>query len=88
MYWVVAPLFKALVDYVESADRVMSTVVRPALWAHEHLFAFTVLLILLTSWITEFLGVHAIFGAFMVGLLISVFCFPYILFIFNFISVR
>ena len=58
------PVVAGLLVYVAS----MVFVVRPLLRRYPLSFASALLLLLISSWITESLGVHALFGAFIAGL--------------------
>jgi Kef-type K+ transport system membrane component KefB len=58
------PMVAGLILYVA----VMVFVVRPVLGRYPIGFASALILLLISSWVTERLGVHALFGAFMAGL--------------------
>lgn len=61
------PLYCHLVHLVECKELSSRS------WKYrEHLFAFTLVCALLSAWITEVLGVHSIFGAFLFGMIIPV----------------
>eukprot|EP01034_Spumella_vulgaris_P021429 gene21429-27459_t len=61
LVFVVRPIFAQIVIYVE---RKHSSVM------NNHLFALTLCLLFLCAWITALVGVHAIFGAFMFGMIV------------------
>jgi len=62
MAWL--PMVAGLILYVA----VMLFVVRPLLRRYPMGFASDLILLLISSWVTDWLGVHALFGAFMAGL--------------------
>jgi Kef-type K+ transport system membrane component KefB/nucleotide-binding universal stress UspA family protein len=61
LFFGVRPLYLRLIDYV---------MIRDSATLNHFLLAFTFLCIFLSSWITELIGVHAIFGSFLFGLII------------------
>ena len=61
LLFLIRPLFEIIVTEVESWNS--------KAWKN-HLFAFTLILCFLCAWITALLGVHAIFGSFLFGLIV------------------
>lgn len=61
MFVIIGPLFHKLVHYIEAQKK--------AKW-DRHLFALTICILFLAAWTTALLGVHAIFGGFIFGLII------------------
>lgn len=61
LFFVIKPLFEELVTYVEAMHR-------PDM--HQNLFVLTLVILFMSAWTTALLGVHAIFGAFLFGLIV------------------
>eukprot|EP01041_Mallomonas_annulata_P014007 gene14007-29828_t len=61
LFIIINPIFSALVTYVEASDNRL---------LKSNLFAFTICIMFLSAWTTALLGVHAIFGAFLFGLIV------------------
>jgi Kef-type K+ transport system membrane component KefB len=61
LFVLVRPVFEKIVIYVESKGS-------PAM--EQNLFAFTIIFVFFCAWCTAIIGVHAIFGAFMFGLIV------------------
>lgn len=61
MFCVIGPMFHKLVEKVESYNS-------PKF--NNNLFVFTLVLVFLSAWVTALLGVHAIFGGFLAGIII------------------
>jgi Kef-type K+ transport system membrane component KefB len=61
LFVIIRPVFHKVVTYVEAINS-------PAM--EQNLFAFTIIFVFFCAWCTAIIGVHAIFGAFMFGLII------------------
>ncbi len=61
LLFLIRPIFEMIVTKVESLNS--------KAWSN-HLFAFTIIFCFLCAWITALLGVHAIFGSFLFGLIV------------------
>eukprot|EP00981_Chlorochromonas_danica_P002953 scaffold601_cov170-Ochromonas_danica.AAC.14 len=61
LFIVIRPIFERIVVYVESLHRADM---------HSNLFVLTLCLLFMCAWTTALLGVHAIFGAFLFGLIV------------------
>ena len=63
LFIIVRPIFSYIVKYAEASQN-------PRIKGN--LFAFTLLLLFISAWSTALLGVDAIFGAFLFGLIVPV----------------
>lgn len=61
LFLVVKPIFERIVNYIEGLQRADM---------QSNLFVFTLCVLFMCAWTTALLGVHAIFGAFLFGLIV------------------
>ena len=63
LFILVRPVFCKIVRYIEASEYAV---------LKSSLFSFTICMVFLSSWVTALLGVDAIFGAFLFGLIVPV----------------